>query len=94
MQKRKTNELGIKNLEYVQGDILDIYKLGKTFDVIECSGVLHHMKNPEKGLSSLVKVLRPGGMLKLALYSEIGRSTGQFNAVSLIERVKITKDKG
>jgi tetratricopeptide (TPR) repeat protein len=37
--KRKTEELNINNIEYMQADILNIGKLGKTFDIIESVGV-------------------------------------------------------
>ena len=39
--KRKTDELAIKNIEYMQADILDLGKLNKQFDIVECAGVLH-----------------------------------------------------
>ena len=54
-------------------DLLNASNLGATFDIIECSGVLHHMKNPSKGLSALIQQLKPGGYIKLGLYSEIAR---------------------
>lgn len=71
--KRKAIELGINNVEFIQGDILDLHKLGKTFDIIECSGVLHHMSDPRKGLGVLVDLLRPSGYMKIGLYSELAR---------------------
>ena len=71
--KRQTNELRIENVEYLQADILQLNNLNKKFDVIEASGVIHHMKNPLEGLKILVNLLEPHGFLKLGLYSEIGR---------------------
>ncbi len=47
--------------------------LNRKFDVIECSGVLHHMKEPLEGLKVLLELLEPHGFLKLGLYSEISR---------------------
>ena len=44
MQKRKTEELAIKKVEYIQADILDLSKLNKQFDIIESAGVLHHIR--------------------------------------------------
>ena len=44
--KRKTKELGIENIEYIQHDILDLKNLNRKFDIIECAGVLHHMNDP------------------------------------------------
>lgn len=70
---RKTDELGIGNVEYLHADILDLARLERTFDLIECSGVLHHMEEPHVGLSQLVSKLRPAGFLKLGLYSETAR---------------------
>ena len=71
--KRKLNELGIDNVELLQMDILEVELLEENFDVIECSGVLHHMDNPAKGLEVLLGVLKKTGIFKLGLYSELAR---------------------
>ena len=71
--KRKTIELGITNLEYLQADILKLDQLEKKFDIIESSGVLHHMNDPMAGLRVLANLLKPGGLMKLGLYSELAR---------------------
>ena len=71
--KRKTQELNINNIRYMQADILDLEKLGKQFDIIECGGVLHHMKNPMAGWQVLKNCLKPGGLMKIGLYSELAR---------------------
>lgn len=71
--RRKAEELGITNIEFLQGDILSLPELDKTFDVIECCGVLHHMGDPARGLGILVDRLTPRGYLKLGLYSELAR---------------------
>ena len=72
--KRNTDKLNIKNIKYMQGDIIDINNLNEQFDIIESIGVLHHMSDPLLGLSNLISCLRPGGFIKLGLYSEIARS--------------------
>lgn len=48
--------------------------LNKKFDIIESSGVLHHIKNPIDGLKVLTDILEPHGYLKLGLYSETARA--------------------
>ena len=63
----------LENVEFIQGDILQLKKLGKKFDVIESVGVIHHMKNPQDGLKVLLDLLEPHGFLKLGLYSELAR---------------------
>ncbi len=71
--KRKTKELGFSNIEYVQGDLTKLEKLERRFDLVECVGVLHHLDDPLAGWQTLVNLLRPEGVMKIGLYSEIGR---------------------
>ena len=71
--KRKTEESGFKNIEFLHADILQLRNLNRKFDVIECIGTLHHMKDPLAGLKVLLDLLEPHGFLKLGLYSEISR---------------------
>ena len=71
--KRKTQELGLKNIEYAQADILQLGGIGRTFDVIEASGVLHHLSAPMTGWRVLLSMLRPGGVMRLGLYSRLAR---------------------
>jgi len=71
--KRKTNELGIQNIDYMQADILDLSKLNKKFDIIYCSGVLHHMDQPMDGWRSLKNCLEEGGVMNIGLYSNLAR---------------------
>ena len=71
--KRKTDELNVSNLEYLQADILDLHRLDKKFDVIECLGVLHHMGKPMAGWEVLTDLLKPSGLMKVGLYSELAR---------------------
>ena len=71
--KRKVDEYGLKNVDFIEMDLLELKSLNKGFDLIECSGVLHHMNDPTKGLSNLFDVLEPKGFLKLGLYSKYAR---------------------
>jgi 2-polyprenyl-3-methyl-5-hydroxy-6-metoxy-1,4-benzoquinol methylase len=71
--KRKTEQLDINSIEYAQADILKLNSLGRTFDIIESSGVLHHLENPFDGWEVLLSLLRPNGLMKLGLYSELAR---------------------
>ena len=71
--KRKTEELGIQNIEYMQADILDLGKLDRQFDIVESAGVLHHMDEPMAGWRVLADCLKPGGLMNIGLYSELAR---------------------
>jgi tetratricopeptide (TPR) repeat protein/SAM-dependent methyltransferase len=72
--KRKTRELGRSNIKYAQADILRLGALGRSFDLIESSGVLHHLADPLAGWRELLSLLRPGGFMAVGLYSEIARA--------------------
>jgi tetratricopeptide (TPR) repeat protein/SAM-dependent methyltransferase len=71
---RMTRQLGIDNVEYAQADILALGSIGRTFDVIEAGGVLHHLAKPMAGWRILLSLLRPGGVMSVGLYSELARS--------------------
>jgi len=71
--QRKSNELCFNNIDYLQADILHLHQMGKEFDIIESAGVLHHMDEPMAGWRVLVNILKPGGLMKIGLYSELAR---------------------
>lgn len=71
---RKSGEFGLDNIEYAQADILELENLNREFDLIESSGVLHHLEDPLAGWRVLLKLLRPNGLMKIALYSDLARS--------------------
>jgi Flp pilus assembly protein TadD/SAM-dependent methyltransferase len=71
--RRMTRAAGIANVEYAQADILQIATIGRSFDLIECRGVLHHLDDPLAGWRALLSVLRPNGIMAVALYSKFAR---------------------
>jgi Flp pilus assembly protein TadD/2-polyprenyl-3-methyl-5-hydroxy-6-metoxy-1,4-benzoquinol methylase len=71
---RKTRELGVANIAFAQADILQLGTLARTFDIIEAVGVLHHLRDPQEGWEALVALLRPGGFMRVGLYSALARS--------------------
>jgi tetratricopeptide (TPR) repeat protein len=71
---RKTRELGLQNIEYAQADLLALESFGRSFDLIDASGVLHHLADPEAGWRALLALLRPRGLMRVGLYSELARA--------------------
>ena len=71
--KRTTPPALADRVEYGQGDILKLGAIGRDFDLIDCAGVLHHMRDPFDGWRVLLSLLRPGGVMHLGFYSEIAR---------------------
>jgi SAM-dependent methyltransferase len=73
--QRKAREANLPNIEYAQADILQSASIGRSFDLIEAVGVLHHLDDPEQGWRVLLSLLRPNGEMRLGLYSEAARRT-------------------
>ena len=71
--KRETEARGFNNIDYWQADILNLELLDKDFDIVESVGVLHHMRDPLAGWRVLLSLLRHKGLMKIGLYSELGR---------------------
>lgn len=64
----------LDNIEWHHCSILDIESLdAEPFDLISCTGVLHHLPEPERGLESLRAALAPDGAMSLMLYGRTGR---------------------
>jgi 2-polyprenyl-3-methyl-5-hydroxy-6-metoxy-1,4-benzoquinol methylase len=51
-----------------------VRELGQTFDQIVCTGVLHHLPDPDSGLRALRSVLAPDGAMHLMIYAAYGRA--------------------
>ena len=73
--QRMANELGITNVEFRQADILELVEWPEPFDILYCVGVLMAMRDPQAGLRALLRLVRPGGLLKLGLYSKRARAS-------------------
>ncbi len=64
---------GLANLSVCRMNLLDAASLGRTFDYVVSTGVLHHLPDPEAGLVALRSVLRANGVLSLMLYGSYTR---------------------
>ncbi len=63
----------LDNLEIHLLDLHEVGRLGKQFDLIISTGVLHHLADPDAGLRSLRDVLAPDGVMSLMLYGKTRR---------------------
>ena len=52
---------GIRNLDYVLGDIEKVPLKDGSVDVVLLSQALHHAENPRQALAEAHRILRPGG---------------------------------
>lgn len=65
---------GLRNLELKRLPIEEVAALGRDFDLIVSTGVLHHLADPPAGLKALGRCLRVDGVMGLMLYARYGRS--------------------
>ena len=64
----------LDNLEVVQLPVERATELGCKFDYVVCTGVLHHLSDPDKGLRALHDVLEPDGAMHVMVYAPYGRA--------------------
>ena len=62
-----------KPVEFKQMKLEEATQLDGEFDFINCVGVLHHLPEPELGIQAIAKKLKPGGILHIFVYAELGR---------------------
>lgn len=65
---------GLRNLELHRLPIEEVAQLGRDFDLIVSTGVLHHLDDPQAGMNALAACLRRDGVLALMLYARFGRT--------------------
>jgi 2-polyprenyl-3-methyl-5-hydroxy-6-metoxy-1,4-benzoquinol methylase len=61
--QRQTRALGLTNIDYAQADILRLPSIGRMFDMIDATDVLHHLADTFAGWRALLSMLRPGGLM-------------------------------
>ena len=83
---QERHQLG--NLKLFRGDLLEAGSLDSDFDLIVCTGVLHHMADPGAGLLALERVLAPEGVMLLMVYGQTVR-TGVYMLQDAFRRMGI-----
>jgi len=78
----------LDNLELRQLPVERAAELGTGFDQIVCTGVLHHLADPDAGLAALRRVLNPDGAMHLMVYAPFGR-TGVYLLQEFCQRLGI-----
>ncbi len=100
--KKRAETRKLKNITWLNTSLLQIPEIDiGTFDYINCSGVLHHLQNPEEGLLALTSVLKDDGCMGLMIYAKYGRTAIYYiqelmrlinkNESSMQSRVRNTK---
>lgn len=61
-----------KNWKITKGDLIEFTSDG--FDIVYCIGVIHHLKDPEKGFDSVIRNTRPGGRFHCWVFAREGNA--------------------
>jgi SAM-dependent methyltransferase len=85
---RLKRQYELNNLETRQLPIEQARELERGFDLVVCTGVLHHLADPDAGLAALRSVLRPGGAIYLMVYAPYGR-TGVYMVQEYCRRLGV-----
>lgn len=64
---------GITNCFFVEADLLLDPFEPESFDVVWCSGVLHHTADPKAGFKIIAKWVKRDGLIIIGLYNRFGR---------------------
>lgn len=65
---------GLENLEVRQLGVERAVELGERFEYVVCTGVLHHLADPNAGLAALCDALEPTGAMHVMVYAPYGRA--------------------
>lgn len=63
----------LEGVQFVETDLNAPGLKPAAFDVVYCSGVLHHTPDPKAAFARIAALARPGGIIVLGLYNAIAR---------------------
>lgn len=86
---KKKNAKRFPNVSFISADVLEMPFNKDSFDVVFSNGVLHHTSNWKKGISELVRVLKPNCLGWLYLIEKPG---GYFWDIIEILRVMMSTE--
>ena len=85
--RRRAEVRGLENITWIRGSLLELPDMGlDAFDYISCTGVLHHLEEPESALAALQAVLKDDGAMGLMVYAKYGR-TGVYQMQELMRLI-------
>jgi len=64
---------GLRNVNFLHGDLFKLPLQPESFDLVICKGVLMATGDARGGMHAICKFLRPGGYLVIGLYNRVAR---------------------
>jgi 2-polyprenyl-3-methyl-5-hydroxy-6-metoxy-1,4-benzoquinol methylase/uncharacterized protein YbaR (Trm112 family) len=65
--------LGVRRARFLETDLHRPALRAEAFDVVYCSGVLHHAPDPEAAFRAIARLARPGGFVVVGVYNAYAR---------------------
>jgi 2-polyprenyl-3-methyl-5-hydroxy-6-metoxy-1,4-benzoquinol methylase len=90
IQKNMVEKEGIKNINLQVSSIME-FDYEKKFDLIICSGVLHHLENPNENLKHLGQLVKEDGVVTVMVYNFFGRQ-GVYNIQAIVKLLDLPHD--
>ena len=91
---KRANELkqrlGLKNIEFLVGNIENLNIPQGKFNYVFCNGVLHHLKDQYKGFLNICRFLDEGSYIIMGSYNKYGRIV--FNMRKMLSKI-ISKNR-
>lgn len=81
--EKNMSALEFKNWRIIKSD-LTTYRGDKSFDLVYCIGVLHHLKSPKAGLDAVIANTKPGGRFHCWVYAE----EGNWIIINVVDRIR------
>jgi SAM-dependent methyltransferase len=75
--RKNMEQTGFKNYSIVQHD-LTTFRGSEQFDIVYCIGVLHHLKNPLEGLTSVIRNTKSKGKFHCWVYAKEGNAVIRY----------------
>jgi ubiquinone/menaquinone biosynthesis C-methylase UbiE len=63
----------VEQVQFVETDLHRPGLRSGAFDIVYCSGVLHHTPDPSAAFASIVRLARPGGIIIVGVYNAFAR---------------------
>jgi SAM-dependent methyltransferase len=73
---------GLERVLFVETDLRRPGLKTGVFDVVYCSGVVHHTPDPRASFASLARLARPGGMIVLGVYNAFARVPSRLRRIA------------
>lgn len=66
----KTQRLGVKGVQFIRANVLELPFADESIDVVNCCGALHLFPELDTALAEIQRVLKPGGRFTTAVFRQ------------------------